>query len=149
MRRWDKKILLPDHLKTALKEQRDPFILLVLTETWCGDAAPVLPVVHALASLSPALEFRIAMRDEHPHLMDRFLTNSARSIPKLLVVRPGDHEVIGSWGPRPVEAAKMAEAYKKEHGTLTDAFRESLQKWYNQDGGQRIIAELTALLALE
>ena len=149
MRRWDKKISLPVELQKALGAMSDHLTLLVLTETWCGDAAPVLPVVHAFASLSPALDFRIAMRDEHALLMDHFLTNNARSIPKLLVVRPGDLKVVGSWGPRPREAARLAEAYRQEHGSLTDTFRESLQKWYNRDQGKSIIAELSALLALE
>ena len=149
MRRWEKKTTLPDHLKAALSGLEQPWIWLVLTETWCGDAAPVLPIMDAFASHSDSLELRIALRDEHKGLMDLFLTNNARSIPKLLMVRPSDYEVVASWGPRPQEAAQMVAAYREEHGKLTEELRMSLQKWYNTDRGESIIRELSGLLALE
>ena len=149
MNRWDKKIVLPEALKTTLAKMEQNLIWLVLTETWCGDAAPVLPVMQAFASAAPSLNLRIAHRDEHPLLMDRFLTEGARSIPKLLVVQPDSNQVVGSWGPRPKGAMQLVESYKEKHGKITPEFRESLQKWYNQDRGVQIIQELSSLLALE
>jgi hypothetical protein len=149
MRRWEKKTTLSDDLKTALSNLQESWIWLVLTETWCGDAAPVLPIVEAFASNSDSLDLRIALRDEHQELMDRFLTNNARSIPKLLMIRPSDYKVVASWGPRPQEAAQMVAAYREQHGKLTEELRMSLQKWYNTDGGESIIRELSGLLALE
>ncbi|MDX1331622.1 MAG: thioredoxin family protein [Robiginitalea sp.] len=149
MRRWEKKTALPENLKTALSGLEQPWIWLVLTETWCGDAAPVLPIMDAFASQTDSLELRIALRDEHQDLMDLFLTNNARSIPKLLMVRPSDYKVVASWGPRPEEAAQMVAAYREEHGKLTEELRTSLQKWYNADRGESIIRELSELLALE
>jgi len=149
MRRWEKKIEMPENLSEALSKLEEPWIWLVLTETWCGDAAPVLPIMDAFASQTDSLELRIALRDEHQELMDRYLTNNARSIPKLLMVRPSDYKVVASWGPRPREAAQMVEAYREEHGKLTEELRMSLQKWYNADRGESIIRELFGLLALE
>jgi hypothetical protein len=149
MNRWEKRTKLPAELQRSLAEERDPLMMLVLTESWCGDAAPVLPVLNAFADASDSLELRIALRDEHPLLMDRFLTNQARSIPKLLVVRPETYEVIGSWGPRPSEAMQMATAYKESHGKLTDEFRQTLQIWYNEDRGRSIVKEVSSLLGLE
>jgi hypothetical protein len=150
MRRWERKIQLgEEHLK-ALESLDSPRIWLVLTESWCGDAAPVLPAIQALASNSPNLDLRIVFRDEHPELMDRFLTEGARSIPKLLSVDPGQgYRVTATWGPRPEAARRMLLEYRERHGKLTEEFRESLQKWYNKDGGESILAELTPLLALE
>ena len=149
MRRWEKKTTLPEHLREALTGLEQPWIWLVLTETWCGDAAPVLPIMEAFAAHSDSLGLRIALRDENQELMDRFLTNNARSIPKLLMIRPSDYEVVASWGPRPQEAAKMVTAYREEHGKLTEELRMSLQKWYNADKGESIIRELAELLGLE
>ena len=149
MRRWEKKMRLPENLKATLSNTQESWIWLVLTETWCGDAAPVLPIMHAFASNIDSLDIRIAQRDEHQELMDRFLTNNARSIPKLLMVRPSDYEVVASWGPRPREAAQMVAAYREEHGKLTEELRMSLQKWYNTDRGKSIIGELSELLGLE
>ena len=149
MRRWEKITRIPKNLQQDLSQLRKPWIWLVLTETWCGDAAPVLPIMDAFASLSDSLELRIALRDEHPELMDRFLTNKARSVPKLLMIRPADHRVMASWGPRPEDAARMVEEYRAKHGRLTEELRVSLQKWYNTDRGESIIRELSGLLALE
>lgn len=149
MRRWEKRTRVPKYLEQELSRLQQPWIWLVLTETWCGDAAPVLPIMDAFASLSGALDLRIALRDEHQGLMDLFLTNGARSIPKLLMVRPSDYRVVASWGPRPRQAARMVEAYREAHGKLTEELRVSLQKWYNQDRGESIVRELSGLLALE
>jgi hypothetical protein len=150
MRRWEKKIALNDVQKKLLENLSAPQIWLVLTESWCGDAAPVLPALQAFAGATPFLELRIAFRDQHPELMDRFLTDSARSIPKLLVLNPEkDLRLESTWGPRPEVARNMVLDYKQRHGKLDDEFRETLQKWYNKDRGRSIMTELTALLTLE
>jgi hypothetical protein len=149
MRRWEKKLRGLQESQLGLAQLQGSWIWLVLTETWCGDAAPVLPIMEAFASSSASLELRICLRDEHPELMDRFLTNNARSIPKLLMIRPSDNRVVASWGPRPRDAARMVEEYRAEHGELTEELRVSLQKWYNTDRGESIIRELSVLLTLK
>ena len=150
MRRWDKKTTLGESDVSKLKKLDKPGIWLVLTESWCGDAAPVLPVLHAIAETTPMLDLRIALRDENSELMDRFLTDNARSIPKLLVLDSENQmEVEATWGPRPEVARKMVLDYKERHGKLDDEFRESLQIWYNQDKGKGITTEVMALLALK
>lgn len=150
MRRWDKKTTLGDSDASKLKKLETSGIWLVLTESWCGDAAPVLPVLYAIAQATPRLDLRIALRDENSELMDRFLTDNARSIPKLLVLNPENQlEVEATWGPRPKVARNMVLAYKERHGKLDAEFRESLQKWYNQDKGKGILTEVMDLLALK
>ncbi len=150
MRRWDKKTTLSDSDMSKLKTLDKPRVWLVLTESWCGDAAPVLPVLQAFAQATSMLDLRIAMRDEHEELMDRYLTDNARSIPKLLVLNPEkEMEVEATWGPRPEGARQRVLAYKERHGKLDAEFRESLQKWYNQDKGNGITTEVMALLALK
>ncbi len=150
MRRWERRIRLDEQEKNLLETLRTPYVWLVLTESWCGDAAPVLPVLQAMAAATPFLDLRIVFRDQNPELMDRFLTDNARSIPKLLVVRPEeDFRVAATWGPRPQEARRMVNEYKALHGKLDAEFRETLQKWYNKDKGLAIKSELKALLTLE
>ena len=150
MRRWDKKTTLSDSDMSILKTLDKPRIWLVLTESWCGDAAPVLPVLQTIAQATPMLDLRIALRDENEELMDRYLTDNARSIPKLLVLNPeNEMEVEATWGPRPEVARQMVLTYKEKHGKLDAEFRESLQKWYNQDKGNGIATEVMALLALK
>jgi hypothetical protein len=149
MKRWDKTLKLPDEQVQTIKAYNRKVIWLVLTESWCGDAAPTLPVMNKIASLNQGIEFWILLRDEQPELMDHFLTNGARSIPKLIMLDPNTLDIIADWGPRPGTAAKMVRDYKKEHGKLTAEFREDLQNWYNRDKGQETLKELINLLALE
>ncbi|MGA9238753.1 thioredoxin family protein [Robiginitalea sp.] len=150
MRRWDKKTTLGESEALQLKKLDKVGIWLVLTESWCGDAAPVLPILHAIAQATPMLDLRIALRDENLELMDRFLTDNARSIPKLLVLDPDNQmEVQATWGPRPEVARNMVLDYKEKHGKLDAEFRESLQRWYNKDKGKGITTEVMALLALK
>lgn len=149
MLRWERSYRLGEDDREKLANLKEPVIWLVLTESWCGDAAPVLPVMKAFADNSPKIALRIAYRDEHPELMDLYLSNGARSIPRLLMLEPNSLKVMKSWGPRPKVAQRMADDYKAEHGGLSAEFREQLQKWYNKDKGREITEELLRLLALK
>lgn len=149
MRRWEKTFRLPDTARTELNLFEGELIWLVLTESWCGDAAPILPIMNAIEESCPGLQLRIADRDDHPELMVRFQTDGALSIPKLLVVNPEGTRVLTSWGPRPAEPMRMTRTYKAKHGKLSAEFREDLQRWYNKDKGRAITEELSGLFALE
>ncbi len=122
---------------------------IVLTESWCGDAAQTMPVMHKIAEADPKLNFKVLLRDENLELMNQFLTNGGMSIPKLIAVDNASGKVIGNWGPRPSVATKMAADYKQEHGKLTPEFKQDLQLWYTKDKGQNTVEDLKALLTLK
>ena len=86
------------------------------------------------------------LRDDNEGLMNQFLTNGSKSIPKLIMIDTDSLKVIASYGPRPSTATAMVENYKKEHGQLTPEFKEDLQRWYNKDKGKTTIDDLTKLL---
>lgn len=149
MRRWDKTFQLSQDDLKQLGKMKKNMAWLVLTESWCGDAAPSLPVMHKIAEASSFINFRVAQRDKHPELMEQFLTNGSKSIPKLIAFDPSSFKVLFTWGPRPEELTKMVTDYKETHGKITPEFREEIQKWYNANKGESIKKELMALLALE
>lgn len=149
MRRWDKTFKIPEADRTKIEKLSRPVTFLVLTESWCGDAAASLPILNKIAELSSSVELRMVLRDEHLELMDYFKTNNARSIPKLILWDTNSEEVIATWGPRPFGATKMIADYKEIHGQLTDDLRESLQIWYNIDKGKSIVNEVVDLLPLK
>ncbi len=149
MRRWDKTLKISEAIEGKLKGSDKRTTWLVLTESWCGDASPSLPVMNKLAELLPNLDLKIVLRDENPELMDLFLTNGARSIPKLIALESDTNKVLGEWGPRSTLATKMVENYKAQHGKLSPEFKQELQVWYNKDKGQDILADLVKLLTLE
>lgn len=149
MSRWDKTLKIPAAIQESIAQLNKNLLFLVITESWCGDASPSLPVINKIAELNPNIELRIVLRDENLDLMNRFLTNNAMSIPKLIIVDHDTEEVIADWGPRPSEATKMVEVYKTLHGKLTPEFKQDLQVWYNKDKGQNILSDIVGLLPLK
>lgn len=148
MKRWDKTIKVSESVKAELANIETKQTWLVLTESWCGDAAHVVPVFNKLSELSPNINFRVVLRDENEALMNLFLTNGGKSIPKLILIDESSNEVINTFGPRPAEATKLVVDYKAKHGQITPEIKEELQQWYNKDKGQSIISDLMSLLTV-
>lgn len=146
MARLDKTIKLQDQTLEFLETYKQKVTWLVLSEGWCGDAAQVLPVLNKMAEANEGIELKIALRDENEDLMNRFLTNGGKSIPKLILLNDSN-EVIDSWGPRPSEATKMVNEYKSQHGALDDEFKRDLQVWYNKNKGKNTQEDLIELLS--
>lgn len=133
MKRLDKTIVISDENSAFLKSFENKVLWLVLTEGWCGDAAQALPVLNKMAELSDAIELKIVLRYENEDLMNQFLTNGGKSIPKVIMVHPETLEVIADWGPRPAGAVQLMIDLKEKFGSITDEVKEELQKWYNND----------------
>jgi hypothetical protein len=145
MNRIDKHWGLEKNTLELLHTVHQPMLWLVLTEAWCGDAAQNLPIIQKMAEVSEHIQLRMLLRDEHPALMDQFLTNGTRSIPKLIVVNPHTLEVISSWGPRPEPAHQMVKDMKAQ-GISHDEYAEAVHKWYAQDKGITLQAEFRELI---
>lgn len=133
MKRLDKTIVISDANAAFLKSFENKVLWIVLTEGWCGDAAQALPVLNKMAELSHAIELKILLRDKNEDLMNQFLTNGGKSIPKLVMVHPETFEVLADWGPRPTGAVQLMIDLKEKFGSITDEVKEELQKWYNND----------------
>jgi len=146
MKRLDKTTKLTEEAIAKVKAYRGDVTWLVLTESWCGDAAQTMPVINKVAELSDNITLKVVLRDENEALMNEFLTNGGKSIPKLIVIDNISGNVITDWGPRPSKATKLVNDYKAEHGKLTPEFKEDLQVWYNKDKGQNTVEDLLKLV---
>lgn len=146
MKRWDKTVKLSDETIEAIKSFNKNVTWLVLTESWCGDAAHIMPVIDKVAKLNDKIDYKVVLRDDNDQLMDQFLTNGGRAIPKLIMIDNETDEVINTFGPRPTVATDMVNDYKAKHGKLTPEFKEDLQRWYNKDKGQSTLKDLVNLL---
>lgn len=144
MRRIDKTMVIPEKAMRSFKNINKKQIWLVIMESWCADGAQTIPVLNKICEEVPGLDLRIVMRDETPELMDLFLTDGTRSIPKLIIL-DNELNVVHTWGPRSRTAANMVAAYKSQNGEIDDAFKESLQVWYNKNKGMAIINDLMEL----
>lgn len=146
MKRWDKTLKITEQDKTKISEFNQSITWLVITESWCGDAAHVIPVLNKLAELNTNIDLRFVLRDENLELIDMFLTNGGRAIAKLIMIDNETGEVLDTFGPRPSEATTLVNNYKAEHGKLTPEFKEDLQVWYNKNKGQGIVSDITKML---
>ncbi|MFD1614516.1 thioredoxin family protein [Gelatiniphilus marinus] len=146
MKRWDKTIKISEDSKNRIEAFEDKITWLLITESWCGDAAHVVPAINKVAELNDNITLRLVLRDENPELMDAFLTNGGRSIPKLIIIENATGNVLNTYGPRPSEATNFVSRFKAKYGTLTPEFKEDLQHWYNKDKGQNVISDLTEML---
>lgn len=145
IKRLDKTFEITDETRSFMAEIDRPQIWLILTEGWCGDAAQNLPLIEKIAAASDLVETRYVLRDENLDLMDAYLTNGGRSIPKLIAVDAESFEEIGQWGPRPAEAMEMFAKLKAE-GIEKDAILEQIQRWYLADAGIAIQKEFRILV---
>jgi hypothetical protein len=102
--------------------------------------------MHKMAELSVNIDLRIVLRDEHEDLMNLYLTNGTKSIPKLIVIDAETDEVIADFGPRPIGAKQLILEYKAMHGVVDETAKIALQKWYLEDKGVSTQKEIIALM---
>lgn len=128
---------------TAWAEAREtPVRLVAIAEDWCGDAVNTLPFLAKLADVTGAVELRVLRRDEHPAVMDHYLTAGTRSVP-IVIALDSDFGELGTWGPRP----SPLQAWVREHkDTMSkeDRYRE-VRRWYARDRGETTLREVLAL----
>lgn len=147
MKRLDKtQKLLPEAVDT-MKKIREKQTWLILTESWCGDAAQNVPVLKKMADENPLIDIRLVLRDDNDDLMQKFLTNGGRSIPKLIAIAENNLSELFTWGPRPQKANDMVKAMIAEQGGITDEVKTAVQLWYNKDKGIEVQKEMIELLS--
>ncbi|PCH73022.1 MAG: thioredoxin family protein [Flavobacteriaceae bacterium] len=146
MQRLDKTLKTPEFISKKINALKNKRTFLLLAEGWCGDAAQLTPIINHVAERSDNLNLKIVLRDENEALMNEFLTNGGKSIPKLIILDENNN-VINTWGPRPSAAAKLVSDYKKEHGVIDAEIKKNLQLWYNKDKGVSTMTELMELVS--
>jgi hypothetical protein len=119
-----------------------PQVWLTLTEVWCGDAAQIMPTIQKMAALNDKIEHRLVFRDQHPALIDAFLTKGTRSIPLTIILEKTTLKVLGHWGPRPQELQEFVLTNLQdlskiktdsEYKTRNAEFLTEVQRWYAKD----------------
>jgi len=146
IKRWNKTVKVSEEAQNLIKNSDKNYTWLVLTESWCGDAAHIMPVINKVAELNDNIDYRVILRDENEALMNEFLTNGGKAIPKLIMIDNETDEVVDSYGPRPSVATELVNEFKTKYGKLTPEFKEDLQRWYNKDKGQTIISDMVQFL---
>jgi hypothetical protein len=148
MNRLNKTAKLSEEILSSINSVERDQTWLLITEGWCGDAAQNLPVINKIAEASSKIELKIILRDENLDVMDQFLTNGGRSIPKLIILDTKTLDVLGTWGPRPDIAQKMVLDFKKNPDGDYQEFQKQLQLWYAKDKTSSQQIEFTKLIQL-
>lgn len=131
-------------LVETVQKIASPQTWMLLTALWCGDSAANLPVIAKIAQLNPMIQLSIIERDENLEIMDQYLTNGARSIPKLVAFNAAGEELF-TWGSRPA-SAKALVLEQKSQGIPMEIWEEKLHLWYARNRGQELETELLAQL---
>lgn len=147
MNRVEKQFETSDKLNLRLDNLQDDLVWVVLVESWCGDAAQSLPVIAKIAEETPNIELKIILRDEHPEIIDQYLTNGGKAIPKLICFDKHSGDEIGSWGPRPVGIQERVKEFKINNPeTSHEEFVNNLHLWYGRDRGKMIQEDFTKVI---
>lgn len=146
MKRLDKTQQLLPELIEAAKNIKTKQTWLVLTESWCGDAAQNVPVLKKIADENPMIDLRLVLRDDNDELMQKYLTNGGRSIPKLIAVSEDFENELFTWGPRSQAAQVVVKQLLEENGGFNDKVKEGIQVWYNGDKGISMQNEMLEIL---
>ena len=145
MNRLDKTIELSHALMEELSSVKRPVTWMVLTEAWCGDAAQNIPILAKMATASSNIDLKLILRDENVEIMDQYLTNGGRAIPKLIMLDEHLSE-LGTWGPRPTEVQQMVLDNKRDAKLPYAEFAKVVQKWYAQDKGKSLQREIQKII---
>lgn len=145
MYRVEKTYTISPELVQQVNNLKHKIYWLILTEHWCGDASQTLPALSTIAELSGGkIEMKLVYRDQNDELMNAYLTNGTRSIPRLIQL--DEHlNVTGIWGPRPSVAQKLVKELKSNPATAA-GYANELHLWYAKNKHQDLEKEVAQLI---
>ncbi|MDJ0366276.1 thioredoxin family protein [Hymenobacter sp. H14-R3] len=138
-------VVLPE-LQTVLNQLTSKYLWAIITEGWCGDASQTVPIFEAIAQASGGqLETRYFLRDSHPELIDKYLTNGGRAIPITVFLHADSLTEAGVWGPRPAPVQAIMQDLKAREAPFEEIVTQ-VHAWYDQDATRTTQHELLAVL---
>jgi hypothetical protein len=146
MNRWLKTMQMDAELVYMLKNLDERQHWIIIIEPWCGDVAHTLPFLVRLAKGSPMISYDLQLRDSEPFLINAYLTNGTKSIPKL-IARDESGKDLFTWGARPKAAQQFADSLKAANMDF-ETIKLHLQNWYNEDRGRSLQQDLKELIAV-
>ena len=129
----------------AVREFEGPLCWLFITDDWCIDSAYSLPLLLEAAEMRDDVTLSILMKDDNLDILDLFLTNGARSIPKLIAIEE-DGSVRYAWGPQP-EKIRLIRKDLIESGAEGRIVSGTTIDWYADKGWLEVEKELTELFS--
>jgi Thioredoxin len=140
MQNLDASIVLLTETLAKLAKITEQQTWLTISEGWCGDASQVVPVIECMAKANSNITHSIIFRDEHLDIMDAFLTEGGRSIPKTIIL-DANNKVLNTWGPRPSGLQKVVDELRQKMSVMTkdeqkayfEEVKTIVHNWYGAD----------------
>ena len=147
MTRLNKTIKLSEVLVEGIAKIPFKMKWIIITEAWCGDAAQNIPYIAQLANACNNVELSMVLRDENLKLMDQYLTNGGRSIPKAIFLKAEGLEEMSTWGPRPEIIQEQVVEFKKNspEDLSYEKFAETIHAWYAKNKNEALETELLTI----
>ncbi|HRN94952.1 MAG TPA: thioredoxin family protein [Chitinophagales bacterium] len=139
-------ISIDQKLYNLLSTNQRKMVWVVLSEPWCGDASQIVPALASFAAVSENITFKILLRDSNLEVMDSYLTNGGRSIPKFICIDEKSWTELGVWGPRPKTIQQIV-LNQKNNTEMTFAEKvKQIHVWYDENKTRDIQNEFIELL---
>ena len=138
--------LLPE-IKAGLSKINNKWLWIIITESWCGDGAQNISIINKMVDAMPNVTLQLIFRDENIDVINEYLTNGNKSIPKLVCIDNQYFKEIGTWGPRPVAIQEKVNVLKKEQPSISHyELVKNIHLWYAKDKGESLQKELFTLI---
>lgn len=141
--RISKTYQVSEELQVLIKSVSSSQDWFILSEDWCGDSGQILPYLEKFSHINPLIRLILVPRDKNPEIMDHYLTDGKRAIPKLIAVNDEGEELF-VWGPRPREAQGIFER-NLQAGLSKPQAMERLHHWYSKNQGKAIESEFAKI----
>lgn len=119
---------------------------IIIAEPWCGDGAQNIPVLAKIVAASNKIDLKIILRDENPGIMEAFLTDGKKAIPKLICIDQHQHKLLGTWGARPIKMQQLFVDCKNNNARSHEECLKELHLSYAKDRGESLQQEVIQLL---
>ena len=130
---------------SQLKEKNFTGKILIISESWCGDASATVPAVSKFFEAN-GNEVKVFLRDSDSSLINQYLTNGSQSIPIVLILNE-DFTVRNYWGPRPKFGTELLNKFKENEAEYPrEQFYNDLQVYYAKNRGYDAIEEILNLI---
>jgi len=143
--RIEKTFEVSPRLKKLIASINKPQLWMIITKESCGDSAQTIPCIHKMIKDNPNITLRFLYRDENPGIMNQFLTDGKRRIPKLIGFDEDGKELF-RWGPRPEEADSIFYYLRDEERKQKEEVLEKVHQWFSKDKCRTLNEEFIRLL---
>jgi hypothetical protein len=138
---WQKNYssaVVPDVLLTRARATGGPWKILVVAVDSCSDSVNTIPYLAKLAEQLMGVDLRIIGSDAGRAIMDGHKTPDGRGATPTVLLLDGNFGEKGCWIERPSE---LQEWMTKGGGNF-----EGKMKWYDDDKGQKTLAEIVSVM---